>query len=155
MALDYYLTIQNIGNEFSPKRLRESLADAISFQINPISGILMKPGLTVSTFEEEDEEAAFGNPWPDVCVAFRIDKFGQHEKGVNSMLKTLFWLISHLDGDMTFSSDREEIILQKISGKLTLSDKPQFWTGSGLSLLKLPRQSGRRHVSESVSFEKI
>ncbi|MDM8553048.1 hypothetical protein QUF72_23425 [Desulfobacterales bacterium HSG2] len=71
MALDYYLTIQNIGNEISPEQLRESLADAISFQINPISGILMKPGLTVNTFEEE--ESAFGSPWPDLCVAFRID----------------------------------------------------------------------------------
>ncbi|MDM8553049.1 hypothetical protein QUF72_23430 [Desulfobacterales bacterium HSG2] len=57
------------------------------------------------------------------------------------MLKAVFWLISHLDGDMIFSSDSEEIILQRISEKLTLSDEPQFWTGSGLSLLNLPCQS--------------
>ncbi len=55
MALDYYLTIQNIGNKIYPEQLRESLADTISFQINPISGILMKPGLSVSTFEEDED----------------------------------------------------------------------------------------------------
>jgi len=141
MALDYYLTIQNIGNKIYPEQLRESLADTISFQINPISGILMKPGLSVSTFEDDDEKSAFGSPWPDLCVAFRIDKFGQHEKGLSGMLKALFWLTFHLDGDMIFSSDSEEVIFQRISGKLTLGDAPHFWAGSGVPPLNLPSRS--------------
>jgi hypothetical protein len=155
MALDYYLTIQNIDNKISPEQLRESLADAVSFQTNAISDILMKPGLTANVFEEDDEESAFGSPCPDICVAFRIDKFEQYEKGVNAMLRAVFWLMSCLKGDMILTFDTEEVVFQRISGELMFSDDPEFWSASRLSLFNLPCQSGKRDFSKSAGFEKF
>ena len=90
----------------------------------------MAPGLSVNVFKEDDEYEAslFGTPYPDVCVAFRVDKFEQYEKGANTMLKMVVWLMAFFDGDMVLSGDTEPVILQRISGKLVLNEDAEFWT---------------------------
>ncbi len=130
MALDYYLTVQNPANEITPEQVRRSLAAAFSLQTHEISGILMAPGLSVNVFKEDDEYEAslFGTPYPDVCVAFRVDKFEQYEKGANTMLKMVVWLMAFFNGDMVLSADTEPVILQRISGKLVLNEDAEFWT---------------------------
>lgn len=130
MALDYYLTIQNPANEITPEQVRKALAAAFSLQTHEISGILIAPGLSVNVFKEDDEYEAslFGTPYPDVCVAFRVNKFEHYEKGANTMLKMVVWLMAFFNGDMVLSDDTEPVILRRISGKLVLNEDAEFWT---------------------------
>jgi hypothetical protein len=138
MALDYSLTIQNTRDEIEPDQIRESLMCAFPLQNNPLSDLLVASGLSVNVFKEddEDEESIFGAPFPDVCVAFRIDKFEHSEKGITTMLKIAIWLMSFFDEDMILFFDSEDVIFQRISGQLILNGAPEFWTESRLALLK-------------------
>jgi hypothetical protein len=137
MALDFYLTIENINDDLSPDHIRELLASVFSLEYYPDSGILMSDGAAVSVFREDDEESVFKNFYPDICVAFRIDKFRQYDNGLDMMVKAVSRLVSHFDGDMILSSDDEEVLFQRISGELMFSDDPEFWSDARLSLFEM------------------
>ncbi|QTA88281.1 Uncharacterized protein dnm_043230 [Desulfonema magnum] len=140
MASDFYLTIENINNVISPDHIRELLTSAFSLEIFQNSGILAAHGVSISIFREDDEASVFKNFYPDVCVSFRIDKFKQYDKGLDMMLKVVFWLMSHFEGDMILSRDDDEVLFQRISGKLIFSDDSEFWADAKLSLFNLPYQ---------------
>jgi len=138
MALYYYLTIENINDELSPDHIRELLISVFFLEYYPDSGILMSDGAAVTVFREDDEESVFKNPYPDICVAFRIDKFRQYDKGLDMMVKAVSRLASYLDGDMSLSPDEEEeVLFQRISGELMFGDDPEFWSDARLSLFEM------------------
>ncbi|RKZ82563.1 MAG: hypothetical protein DRR19_20425 [Candidatus Parabeggiatoa sp. nov. 1] len=133
MALDYYLVIQDINNEIEPALVLESLSQALSLQINQISGFLIGVGVTFNVFKEDDEyeESLFGSPHPDICVAFRIDKFEHYESGMNTMRKIVIWLMSYFKGDMIFFLN-EQKIFKRISNQLSLNNDSKFWSPAAL-----------------------
>ena len=133
MALDYYLVIQDINNEIEPALVLESLSQALSLQKNKISGFLIGVGVTLNVFKEDDEyeDSIFGSPHPDICVAFRIDKFEHHESGMNTMRKIVVWLMSYFDGDMIFLLNEQQIF-QRMSNQLSLNNGSEFWRSAAL-----------------------
>lgn len=113
MALDYYLVIQDINNEIEPALVMESLSQAFYLPKKPNSGFLIGVGVTINAFKEDDEDSLFGSPYPDICVAFRIDfKYG--ESGINTMRKVVVWLMSYFNGDMRLFLNEQQIF-QRIS----------------------------------------
>jgi hypothetical protein len=151
MALDYYLTIPNRhNNQLEMERLRHSLASTGLLSFHPHSNFLIGTGVTVSMFVEEVEEPSFWSP--DLCIAFRVDKFAQVE-GMNTLLQVVAWLLSHLDEDMKLLFDSEEVILQRIAGQVSVSQaEPVFgklatgkWPG-----LSLPTTEKVAQVSPSL-----
>jgi len=129
MALDYYLTIQNLNHDIEPNQVLESLTSVFSLQTNPLSNLLMGVGFFVNVFKDDDD-SLFDNAYSDICVAFRIDKFEHYETGMNTMLKMVIWFMSYFKGDMIFSFDNEQTIFQRISAQLRLNDAPEFWVSS-------------------------
>ncbi len=89
----------------------------------------MGVGLTVNVFKD-DEDSLFDSAYPDICVAFRIDKFEHYETGMNTMLTMVIWFMSYFKGDMIFSFYGEQTIFQRISAQLRLNDAPEFWASS-------------------------
>ncbi len=137
MALDYYLVIQDINNEIEPAIVLESLSQAFSLQKNQISAFLIGVGVTINAFKEDDEDSLFGSPYPEICVAFRIDKFEHYESGINTMLKIVIWLMSYFNGNMIFLLN-EQKIFQRMSSQLSLNNDSEFWSPAELSV---PSQS--------------
>jgi hypothetical protein len=140
MALDYYLEIQNQKNKIEPELLLEALISAFSPKTAQASGIFIDTGCIVNAFKMDDpyDESIFKSSYSDVCVSFRIDKFERHETGIETMLRAVVWFMSYLSADMHLAFDSDEVILQRVSGKLVLNDSPEFWTESRLSLLQQP-----------------
>jgi len=145
MALDYYLIIQDINNEIEPTIVLECLSQSFFLQKNDLSGLLIGIGLTINAFKEDDEDSL--SPYPDICVAFRIDKFEHHESGMNTMLKIVIWLMSRFNGDMIFFLN-EQKIFQRLSSQLSLNNESEFWMPRELSLENQSFQSAR--VATSV-----
>ncbi len=127
MALDYYLVIQDINNEIEPAIVLESLSQAFSLQKNSMSGFLIGVGVTLNVFKEDDEESLFGSLYPDICVAFRIDKFEHHESGMKTMRKIVVWLMSYFNGDMRFLLNEQQIF-QRMSNQLSFNNDAEFWS---------------------------
>jgi len=153
MALDFYLTIENINDTISPDHIRELLTSVFLPETCQDSDILISDGVAISIFREDDEESVFKNPYPDICVSFRVDKFEKYERGINMMLKAVFRLVSHFKSDMILSSDDEEIIFQRTSGKSAFSNDFEFWTDARLPLFDFPYQyrPDEMNVFEAVS----
>jgi hypothetical protein len=142
MALDYYLVIQNTHNEIEPAIVMESLSQGFSLQKNQMSGFLIGVGVTVNVFKE-DEDSLFGSPYPDICVAFRIDKFEHSEKGMNTMLKMVIWLMSYFKENMIFLLNEQQIF-QRMSSQLSLNNDAEFWSPPRLSFPNQSYQPARR-----------
>jgi len=151
MALDYYLVTQNVSNDIEPTIVLESLSQTFSLQKNQISGFLTGIGLTINAFEEDDEDSFFDSPNPDVCVAFRIDKFEHYESGMNTMLKIVLWLMSYFNGNMIFFSN-EQKIFQRLSSQLSLNNDTEFWSSAESSFPSQSFQPPARAKTTSIGL---
>ena len=128
MALNYHLIIQNNENEINLEQLQKSLES--SFEVKTTPSFLIRDELTIYISKNNDEyiKSLFGNPYPDISVAFRV-RNGKYEVGVITMLKIVTWLMSYLKKqDMVLLFNNEDVILQRISGSLVLNNEdPEFW----------------------------
>ncbi len=147
MALDYYLLIQNGNNKIEPATVMESLSQMFSVPKNP-SGFLTEVGVTINVFKENDDDSFFGSAYPDICVAFHLDKFEHNETGMNLMLKMVIWLMSYFSGNMIFFFN-EQKIFQRMSSQLSLNEESEFW---GNPTLSFTNQSQQGNLATSVEL---
>ena len=129
MAIDYYLTIRNEDRTINSSDVQAVIVSAFALSVDRMSGILSTTGAAVSIFPEERGRAeAEGVRCAGVCVAFRIDKFGDRNVGISQMLQMVALVLREFDGDAVLVFDSDEVVLRRVRGELALSDEGDFWT---------------------------
>jgi hypothetical protein len=139
MALDYYLTMRRRDNHIDPGEVRATLLSGFHLETNLLSEILSDEGVSVSVFSEQHDFAGQEEGvQPGVCVAFRIDKFEKHERGIDRMLHIVDHILRRFDGEASLTFEFEDILLSRTAGHLTFAEDPDLWTPARRAMFAPP-----------------
>lgn len=136
MTIEFTLEIHNKDNNLLPDIILDYLYTGFNLERNKLSGILSGKGYTINSFLDNDiyRESSFGSQNPDLIVSFIIDKFDDHEIGINNMVKTVLAIMQKLKEDMILLFDDDEILLKRTSGSLVVNSDADFWETYSLSI---------------------
>ena len=140
MTIEFTLEIHNKDNKLLPDIILDYLYTGFNLERNKLSGILSGKGYTINSFLDNDiyRESSFGSQNPDLIVSFIIDKFDDHEIGINNMIKTVMAIMQKLKEDMILLFDDDEILLKRTSGNLVVNSDTDFWDTYSLSITDMP-----------------
>ena len=137
MALEYML---RTATNLEPERVLDFFASTLDLKKEPdqISG----SGLIIYASPESELGRSIINDefhfTPDVRVTFRLDKFDDMEVGKIKFLRGTLELLSRTPNNAVLLFNNEDVILQRVGGRLILNDKSSFWTPEHLSEVRLP-----------------
>jgi hypothetical protein len=98
---------------------------------------MMGRHLSVSVFDRTDEhdKSLFGSPYPDVCVAFRLDKFAPDDTGELEMLAMIRWLLDNIEAQAALVDYDGTVFLRRQAEGLFLNMSQEFWTPSRVAAI--------------------
>jgi len=142
MTIEFSLEVHNKDDNLKPEAILDYLQDNFKFERNELSGILSVKGCTVNSYFDDDpyRESYFLSQFPDLIISFIIDKFDDHDIGIDNMIKTVFALIGKLKEDMILLFDDEEILLKRTSGELVVNSDTDFWDSYDLFIPNMPHK---------------
>lgn len=136
MTIEFTLEVHNKNNNLTPDIILNFFHEKFHLEKNKLSGILSGRGHIINSFLDDDiySESSFGSQFSDLIVSFTIDKFDDHNIGIENMIKAVFSLMQKLKEDMILLFNDEEIILKRTSGELVLNSDTDFWDTYNLSI---------------------
>ena len=140
MTIEFALEIHNKDNKLKPDIILDYLHNNFNFERNELSGILIGKGYTINSYIDDDvyRESSFRSEFSDLIISFVIDKFNDHDIGIDNMIKTVSSLMEQLKEDMIFLFDDEVILLKRTSGELIINNDTDFWDSYNLSIPDIP-----------------
>ena len=140
MTIEFSLEVHNRDNKLQPDNILDYLHDNFDLTRNESSGILSGKGYTINSYIDDDiyRESSFRSEFSDLIISFIIDKFDDHDIGIDNMIKTVFALMEQLKEDMILLFDDEGILLRRTSGELSVNSDTDFWDSYNLSIPDIP-----------------
>ena len=140
MTIEFSLEVHNRDNKLQPDKILDYLHDNFDLIRNELSGILSGKGYTINSYIDDDiyRESSFRSEFSDLIISFIIDKFDDHDIGIDNMIKTVFALMEQLKEDMILLFDDEGILLRRTSGELSVNSDTDFWDSYNLSIPDIP-----------------
>lgn len=140
MTIEFSLEVHNRDNKLQPNIILDYLRDKFNLTRNELSGILSGKGYTINSYIDDDvyRESSFRSEFSDLIISFIIDKFDDHDIGIDNMMKTVFALMEQLKEDMILLFDDEEILLRRTSGELIVNSDTDFWDSYNLLIPDIP-----------------
>jgi hypothetical protein len=137
MALEFDLSI---STQLEPAQVLQILSEQLDLNLDSgqikgdgvVIGAISKTALGQSVIEE-----GFGFK-PTISVRFRIASTDNYEQGVLTILKATIVLMSTLKGDSVLLFNGEEVVCQRIHGKLLINQNRSIWKMSQISEITLP-----------------
>ncbi len=140
MSLNFTL---RMATDLEPIKLLDALSSTSGFEWE--MDTLSAPGLLVYAIKENALgqsiiEEAFGFH-PDVVIDFRINPTSEYSLGKYTLLQATMELLHQFSGDAVLLSNGEDLVLQRIGGKLVVNKDWSNWSTSQLSEVTLPYEA--------------